>query len=340
MSVVVRRAAAADCAEMPEFRRRMEGGAFLAELRHEAFYRHKMLDAGVAFVARDGGRLVGVTSGSPRDVRIGGGTVRAADLGDLFVDPACRGGGLFRRLHDAVRDALAGEGVRFLTVRAGRGAAPLMRERFGYRTLFRIAECAAALTEDGLARLPLGRWPLVRRLLPRVRAGAPAGAPEVVEGPPEDLPPPEAFGGGGPAAGTVRDGARVRARYVDDPGPYRAVSVRRDGRTLGAAILLVYRRRGFLVDLWCAPEAEEADRDGLVLAAADSLRRDGADVVHFWRALEAGPGRDPLAESVRRAGLRVVRRRKAVLWRGIGEEPPDPPPPGDWLFRMGDTDGI
>jgi hypothetical protein len=70
------------------------------------------------------------------------------------------------------------------------------------------------------------------------------------------------------------------------------------------------------------------------------LETGGARVVHFWRAREAGPARDPLAAAIRDAGLRVLRRRKAVLAKSLREDAPPLPPPADWMFRMGDTDGI
>jgi GNAT superfamily N-acetyltransferase len=330
MSVTIRPVIEADCRQMPAFRREMEGGAFLSELRDEAYYRYKYLAAGLAFAAVEGDRVVGVTAATPKRVRLPEGIVDAGEMGDLFVRPDHRGRGLFRELHDAVAGALRERGAVLATVRAGRGASDHMRKAFGYRELFRVAESVAALTEEGRRGLPLGRVPLLNRLLPRVRwrDGAPAGA-RVSVVPIEDLPPSR----GGDRAGTVRDEARIRLRYGEDPSPYEAIALFVDDRAAGGAVILVYGGKGFLVDLFC----DSGDPSACDLLVAGALRRmadAGAKVAHFWSA--AGSRED----AVRRAGLRVLRKRKAVLARGLGDAAPDLPAPSGWCFRMGDTDGI
>jgi GNAT superfamily N-acetyltransferase len=303
---------------MPAFRREMEGGAFLADLRDEAYYRYKYLEFGRAFVARDGDRLVGITAATPRRVRFGGVTCDAAEVGDLFVHPAQRGRGLFRAVHDAVLESLAADGVGLVTVRAGRGAADHMKQAFGYRRLFGIAEMVAALTPEGTAGLPFGRVPLLRSLLPRARPGT--AGPSVSAVPPADLEPGAAAESG---TGVVRDAGRIRSRYVEDPSPYEGIGA--------GAVLLVSGGKGFVVDQW----GDEAARP-LADAAIRRLAEAGAHVVHFWR----GEREDPFSRALRAAGLRVVRRRKAVLARVLDDALPALPAPDRWTFRMGDTDGI
>jgi GNAT superfamily N-acetyltransferase len=319
MSVEVRRATERDCALMPAFRREMEGGAFLAELRDENYYRYKYLAYGRAFVARAGDRLVGITAATPRRVRIGDATCDAAEMGDLFIHPEHRGRGLFRAVHDAVVDSLAADGVGLLTVRAGRGAADHMRQAFGYRRLFGVAEMVAALTPEGTAGLPFGRVPLLRSFLPRARPGPGPGIEGVS---PADLAP-EA--GEETRIAVVRDGDRIRDRYAADPSPYEGVA---EG---GAAVLLVSGDKGFVVDQW-GGEDERALADAAIRRLTDL----GAHVVHFWRAERE----DPFSRALRGAGLRVVRRKKAVLARVLDDALPALPPPDRWTFRMGDTDGI
>jgi hypothetical protein len=80
MSIIVRAARAEDCEGLADFRRRMEGGRVLADLRGPAFYRHKYLEVGVASIAEEDGRIIGMTAGSPRRVTLRGRTVMAADL--------------------------------------------------------------------------------------------------------------------------------------------------------------------------------------------------------------------------------------------------------------------
>jgi len=328
MSVTVRRAGEEDCALMPAFRREMEGGAFLAEFRDEAYYRYKYLEYGRAFVAREGDRLVGVTAATPRRVRIDDAAHDAAEMGDLFVHPEHRGRGLFRELHDAVLESVREDGVALVTVRAGRGAADHMRRAFGYRRLFRIAEMVAALTPAGVASLPLGRVPVLRSFLPRVRPDS--DPPEVAVVPVVDLPPGDVPGRDSwPRAAVVRDAERIHTRYALDPTPYEGLD-EGSGRS-GAAILLVSGRKGFLVDQWGSPSSRD-----LAVAVVRRLREAGAEVVHFWRA----EGDDPFTKLLRSVGLRVVRRRKAVLVRILDDALQSLPPADRWAFRMGDTDGI
>ncbi|MHC4472499.1 MAG: GNAT family N-acetyltransferase, partial [Planctomycetota bacterium] len=280
MSVSVRPATEADCRGMPAFRREMEGGAFLESLRDEAYYRHKYLEFGTAFVIAEGERILGVTSATPKRIRLPGGIVSAGEVGDLFVRPDFRGRGLFRALHDAVVGSLREQGVVLATVRAGRGASAHMQKAFGYRRLHRVAESVAALTPAGRARLPMGRVPLVRRLLPRVRfhtPEVPGGSAEVV--PVADLPAETSES----RVGTVRYAERIRLRYAAGPVPYEGIALSLNGRPAGGAVTLVSGGKGFLVDLW-ADTDDRAAADLLVSSALRSLAANGADVVHFWRA--------------------------------------------------------
>ena len=140
--------------------------------------------------------------------------------------------------------------------------------------------------------------------------------------PPAELPPDD---GSGSPAGVLRDADRIRERYAADPSPYEGVVAG------GAAVLLVSGGKGFVVDQW----GTDAGRP-LADAAIRRLTEAGANVVHFWSA----EGDDAFSLALRAAGLRVVRRRKAVLARVLSDALPALPPSDRWTFRMGDTDGI
>jgi hypothetical protein len=156
---------------------------------------------------------------------------------------------------------------------------------------------------------------VLRALLPRAKP-APGAISPVPLG---DLPA-EAEDTGG--SGVVRDRERVLARYARDPAPYEGVA---EG---GAAVLLVSGGKGFVVDQWGG-----ADVAGPALRRLIDL---GAHVVHYWR----GPGEDDFSRALRAAGLKVVRKRKAVLARVLDDGLAPLPAPDRWTFRMGDTDGI
>jgi hypothetical protein len=202
-----------------------------------------------------------------------------------------------------------------------------MRDAFGYRRLFRVAEMVAALTPEGLAGLPFGGTPFLRRLLPRVRLrGEGGGTGEVV--PPRRLPPAHERAESWVRGEVLRDEDRIRRRYADDPSPYEGILL--PGKPPTAAVLLLSGGKGFVVDAW-GPRA-----DALADAVLRRLATRGASVAHFW----CTKGRDGFATALRRRGLRTVRRRKAVLVRLLGEDPGILPRPRNWRFRMGDTDGI
>jgi GNAT superfamily N-acetyltransferase len=309
----------------------MEGGGYLESLRDEAFYRDKYLVRGRAVVAVEGSEIAGVIAATPRRVRLGSTVVRGAEVGDLFVDPLHRGKGLFRRLHDGLLDILRGEGIGFLTVRPGPEAEPILRAAFGYGTLFEISEWVCALDGDGLRHLPFGRVPLVRTLLPLWRGRpSPAGAGT-----------PQRRDSAWPLAGVVRDGEWVAGRYASCPTPYQVV----EGKA-GTLVLLVHREgpgspsRGWLVDAWTGP-GEEGGAFDLVSSGIASLRGQGASIAQFWSAREPRWREDPVCAALHHGGFRRFHRGKVVLWRAVaGGGLPGVPPPGGWMFRMGDTDGI
>jgi GNAT superfamily N-acetyltransferase len=325
----------------------MEGGGYLESLRTEAFYRDKYLVRGRALVAVEGADIVGIIAATPRRVRLGETVVPGAEVGDLFVDPSHRGKGLFRGLHDGLLGLLQREGVRLLTVRPGPEAEPILKKAFGYRTLFGIAEWVAALDDAGTRDLPFGSVPLARLLLPRWRkSAADSPGPICRDVDPTNLAPPSVFGSEWPRAGTVRDAEWLCARYAGGPTPYRVAAAEKDRLTTGVLVRLVHRgsgegaARGWLVDGWTEP-GDLPSATALLRHSVEALRAEGASIAHFWCAKEAPRGADAIAEALRQCGFRPFRRGKVVVGLVLtGGKETMLPAAADWMFRMGDTDGI
>ena len=347
MNVEVRPAHAEDCAAIADFRSRVEGGDYLASIRGEAFYRHKYLHLGRAFVIEKGGQVAGTMAATPRRITVGSQTLRSADLGDLFISPEIRGRGLFRRLHSELIRDLEEDGVRMLTVRPGPASEPLLRQAFGYQTLFPIKEWVAALDGKGARALPLGHLPVIHALLPRIKRAVPAPPPGVIfrSRVTAGTALPRSHDGGWPLAGTVRDATWLADRYTADPTPYRTAILERNGRIAGVVVYLILQDRGrglaagWIVDAW-----SEAGADlSLPLAAfvMAELRREGASVVHFWSAQGPPRGVDPMVEAFRSLGMRGLARGGELLYLPVGRSSlPEMPDARLWMFRIGDTDGI
>ena len=322
----------------------MEGGRVLADLRGPAFYRHKYVEAGVASVAEDHGRIVGVTAGSPRRVTLFGRTVLAADLGDLFIEPDYRGRGLFRRLHDATLDALRKRGVQLVTVQPGPPAVPALSQAFGYVPLFPIAEWMGVVDRKRALQSATSTWrrwvlralpSLVARPAPpgiHVEVGSAAG----LEGLPlSDQPWPQGT--------TLRDAAWLETRYAGGPTPYEAAVARGDG--VATVVFLVQRplpgapARGWLVDGWAAGPAAHRLVCAAVSRVALEFRARGVAIAHTWCAHGASRP-DPFVRAVRHARfVRQPLRKRLFGWAEPGAGIVFPPGP-QWMFRMGDTDGI
>jgi GNAT superfamily N-acetyltransferase len=344
VSVTVRPARVEDCEDLAAFRQKMEGGRVLAELRGPAFYRHKYVEVGVASVAEDKGRIVGMTAGSPRRITFSGRTVMAADLGDLFIAPDYRGHGLFRRLHDSTLAALKQRGVQVVTVQPGPPAVPALSRAFGYVPLFPIAEWMGIVDRKravGSATSTWRRW-LLRVLPSLVARPAPPGI-EVEVGSAAGLegPPPSAQAW--PKVTTLRDAAWLEARYASGPTPYEAAVARGDG--MAAVVFLVQRplpgaaARGWLVDGWAAGPAAHRLAVAVVSRVTAEFRARGVAIAHTWSA-QGAAGSDTFVRGIRNA--RFV--RQPLQKRLFGWAEPGAgivfPPGSQWMFRMGDTDGI
>jgi len=342
VTVTIRPALADDCESLAAFRERMEGGRVLAGMRRPAFYRHKYLEVGVASVAEDDGRIVGMTAGSPRRVSVLGRTVAAADLGDLFVDPAYRGRGVFRQLHDATLMALRRRGVELVTVQPGAPAVPALRA-FGYTPIFAITEWMGVVDRELAVRSARSTW---RRLLLRALrplAARSAGV-RVGVGGVGGLEAPPASEGPWPQATTVRDRTWLESRYGSGPTAYEA-AVASGGDGVAAVVFLVQRPtpdaapRGWLVDGWASGPGARRLAGAAVGRVIAEMRERGVAMAHTWSARGAS-GPDPFAGALRRAGfVRQPQRKRLFGWTAPGAGIALPPGP-QWLFRMGDTDGI
>jgi predicted N-acetyltransferase YhbS len=344
VTIDVRAARLEDCEGLAAFRERMEGGRVLAEMRRPEFYRHKYVEAGLASVAEDNGRIIGMTAGSPRRVTLFGKTVVAADLGDLFIDPAYRGRGLFRRLHDATLSALLQRGVQLVTVQPGPPAVPALRSAFGYLPLFPIAEWMGVVDRRLAAQSATSLWRRwLLRALPTLRSRPDRTGSQVEIGGAAGLEGPPPNGEPWPQATTIRDAAWLHTRYTSGPTPYEAVVARGDG--MAAVVFLVQRplpataARGWLVDGWATGPAAHPLATAAVNRLIAEFRARGVAIAHTWCA-HGATRPDPFVRAVRDARfVRQPLRKRLFGWADVRAGIAFPAA-SQWMFRMGDTDGI
>jgi GNAT superfamily N-acetyltransferase len=322
-SIDIRSVAEGDLEEVSRFRAAMQGGEYLRALRTPDYYRWKYLGAGggLAMGAFRGERLLGLLSGLPRVVRVGEKAVRLAELGEIFVDPLAQGRGLFRALHQELLTGLVRRGVEAIGCRPAREAGEMLRERFSYQRS---------------ARISVGEHRIRASRVPRPSPGIEV-EPETVAGPDYDGLETDLASG---ETATVRSAAWITARYLANPTPYTLLALRRGERLEGWLVLLAVPGErdadGYLVDWLVWPDP--AVRRSAGNAAIRWFAGRGCRRVFAWRA--NGP-QDPALLStpsptsrLRRLEyvLRPIRPTARALLTHAARS--------NWIFRMGDTDGI
>jgi len=324
VSIDIRRIGSDDLEEVVRFRRDMVGGERRHDLRGSAYYIWKYLETGQAMAlgAFGDGRLLGLLAGMPRVIRSGDDMIRAVEIGEIFVDPAVRGRGLFRALHDDLLATLSRKDIDALCCLPAKDADEMLRSRFRYKKALTIA---------------IGEYKLNTERMPRGRPGI-----EVVE---DSTAGPEYDGldtdlGAGSTA-TVRSADRITRRYLQNPTPYTLLALRRGQRLEGWLVLLAlevegHDPEGYVVDGLVWPDV--AVRHSAVAAAAKWFEERGCKRVITRHA--AGTQDPPILPDPRPINRQ---RRLDYLVRPLspaGKALLRQSARSQWVFRIGDTDDL
>jgi len=323
-SLDIRQVREGDLDEITRFRADMEGGAYLAALRTPPYYRWKYLEAGggAAVGAFQDGRIHGLLAGFPRTIRAGETEVRAAELGEIFVDPDFQGRGLFKVLHEELQVILARRGVQAICCRPATGAGQILRAKFDYRKMLKISVGEFKLRSD---RMP--------RPIPGVDIVEEEEVGADYDGLDKDL--------ASDFAGTIRSAEYITRRYLVNPTPYTLLALRRGQRLEGWVVVLAVTREdkptdGYVVDSLVWPDT--GIRRSASAAAARWFTSNDCERVFAWRA--DGIQDPPMFAEPRPLSrlkkldyvVKVIRPEARALLRKANA--------ARWLFRMGDTDGI
>ncbi len=287
----------------------------------------------------DAGRIVGHYAVVAYPGKLDG---RPARLGigiDAAVDPDCQGLRLFGPMAATLYDhALAGAFDAVLCYPNEHSVRGIARQ--GWRELGLLRTRLLPLQPQWFA----GRTGLPAPVLApavavlRARAGRGRGAHETTEvaGVPEDADLLWAQLDREVASGVVRDGAWLRWRYVDRPGPspYRCFTARRDGELRALAVTTEQSQRGatfsYLLELLAVD-----DRAGRAVVAAAAAASPGSAGI-----LSATLPGSPLARRAAAAGLLPVPQRLEEKQLHFGVVGDDPALHAGWSLGWGDLDHL
>lgn len=307
--------------------RMSEGGTGL-RLRDKsaAYYRwmYELNPAGRAIVhsARLGDRLVASFALAPKIFVVDGARVRVGKTMDMFTDPAWQGHGLMRTCTDRVFLEAAQAGIPGWYVTPSVNSYPIFTGRWSYREEFSLCYRLRVLRPGPLRR--------------RVRLPAGTSVEEVAR---FDASADELWErvGARYRVAQVRDAAYLNWRYVENPDHYDLLTLRREGRLVGVAVLGSTLRRGVpvgeLMELVHEAEDEQALRL-LVRAAGAKAEVHGCRLLQAWSV----PG-TRFDARLRRAGMRWRRGEvKFLLSPGFpGDAAADP---DAWLLSQGDGNDV
>ena len=291
------------------------------------YYRwmYEQNPAGRAIVhsARVGDRIVASFALAPKIFVIDGERVVLGKTMDMFTDPAWQGRGLMRSCTDAVFTEAARAGMPGWYVTPSVNSYPIFTTRWRYREEFSL-----------IYRLRVLRpRPLRRRL--RLPPGYTIEEVQRFDGSADELWANEASHGYRVAQ--VRDAAYLNWRYVANPDHYDLLTLRRDSRLVGIAVVATTLRRGIrvgeLMELIHGADDEVALR---LLVRAASARAEGSGC---WLLQAWSVPHTRLDERLRRAGLRWRRGEVKFLlspgFPGAAASDPDA-----WLLSQGDGNDV
>jgi GNAT superfamily N-acetyltransferase len=183
------------------------------------YFRNPSSSASV-MLGRIGERIVGMATTNDYRFRGPDGDALVAMPQKVFTDPACRGQGIFARLHWAAESACRDRGVGFFLTITNKVSTPIFLDRFGYH------------------RLPSPRLLVLAPALGKVPSGPrPAGWPPQVAGSDDHW-------------GMVKDAAYFDWRYIQHRDPaHLHFSLQAGGQYLGEVVMKKIRRKGLPVML-------------------------------------------------------------------------------------------
>lgn len=327
-----------------------EGASLQLRDKSPAYYRWMYFDnpAGQAFgcFARHGDRIVSSFAMAPKQMVIGGRTVRIGKTMDMFTDPEYQGMGLIRKCADRVFAEARSNGVAGWYVTPSVNSYPIFRHKWGYAEPFepifraRLIDPRAALAaiSPGLVRLLsprlmtwLGRWPRRQLQLPRGWA-----ASELTRFGAETDELWDAIAATHQVA-IVRNAGYLNWRYIDNPDDYSIWGLYQQDRLRGIVVCKQTIRRGLpvgdVVDLVCAKDDAITLRL-LVRLAVDRCAAAGCSMVEAWSV-----GGTWFDRQLRSAGLLIARTKIPLL---LSPDYPDQLlyDPDAWWLTQGDGNDV
>lgn len=303
-----------------------EGAGLRLRDKSPVYYRwmYEQNPAGRAIVhsARLGDRIVASFALAPKAFVIDGERVVVGKTMDMFTDPSWQGHGLMRICTDAVFEEAVAAGLPGWYVTPSVNSYPIFTGRWGYREEFSL-----------IYRLRVLRpRPLRRRL--RLPPGFTLEEVNRFDRSPDELWEEVSHGY---RVAQVRDAAYLNWRYVANPDHYDLLTLRRDGRLVGIAVLGRTLRRGIQVGELMELIHPTDDEDTLrLLVGAVAVRAEGRGC----RLLQAWSVPDTRLDArLRRAGLRWRRGEVKFLlspgFPGVAASDPD-----GWLLSQGDGNDV
>jgi GNAT superfamily N-acetyltransferase len=353
-----------DLPKLEEFRRTIGNGDIYSRAEMADYYEWKYFtgapDPACVRVADDGGKIVGMTAGTIKRVAIRGKVVPCAEIGDAFAHPDYRKQGMFTALGQAVSGELEKRGIDFVYARPNANSYPGFVRKFGFENALYLKTMRRVVSIDSILRRKTGGGTLYTlsrpigsilaktvyriagyRDLPGITVSEASSFDQRVDRLSEAVARDY-------AAMIVRDAEYLNWRYIRKPVDYKVYTATESDALRGYVVVRCIefeegqRKFGYLVDL-LAPKHDAQVIALLISKAMQYFKAENVDFATTWVIRDLTPAASPYYGALRKAGFTpagedlyfVVRTVTPAVKQLVHETHP-----GDWFFRMGDTDGI
>ena len=351
----------ADLAKLDDFRRLFRGGETYSEATLPEFYKWKYFTGALGparvRIAVDDGKLVGTAAATLKRIKIGGTTLKCAEIGDVFTDPDYQYQGIFTTLGRELVAELDKNDIHFTYARPNANSCPGFVRKMGFDDVFHLRTMRRFVNIDSVLRRKTGGGVLYGLSRPFggllqktfLRVQKPAHPPNITisEASSFDESVDRLFAevSGNDTAMVVRDKQYLNWRYAEKPVDYK-ILMARDGDSLAGYVIArviefeAGRKYGYLVDIL----ARSGDLTEVLLGAAMQYFADeGVDLVSTWVMRDLPSTDKTYFKALRRAGFRferddyyfVTRTDMPEIKKLIYETDT-----AHWRFRLGETDGI